>query len=283
VKEKTVPSPRSLGLLAAIAALATATPAFSQPVTCGFDSPAFHLGGVNAQQGWGVTPADVPPSAASVVATPRDGGDHALRLSQAAYGSEFYTEWGCAVGLAPSQDGLDVQWRMNLQDVGGYGWVVELRASNNVPFAWLWIDAGNMWYRVWGVEPQLADGFMTAGAWHTMNIRLDWTARSTTFLMDGQVIAGGAWHAAPSRTLGTFSVRAVVGGGTDAVVFDSFVITRRGGCSGDYNSDGVVSSQDFFDFLNDFFPARAAADVNHDGAVNSQDFFDFLVFFFTGC
>jgi hypothetical protein len=50
---------------------------------------------------------------------------------------------------------------------------------------------------------------------------------------------------------------------------------------GDWNHDGRVNSQDFFDFLSAFF--NSAADFNHDGVTNSQDFFDFLHCFFTAC
>jgi len=52
-------------------------------------------------------------------------------------------------------------------------------------------------------------------------------------------------------------------------------------CPGDFNSDGVVTSQDFFDFVAAFFNNNA--DFNHDGLTTSQDFFDFLVAFFNGC
>lgn len=48
----------------------------------------------------------------------------------------------------------------------------------------------------------------------------------------------------------------------------------------DFNADGVVNSQDLFDFLVAFFAGDA--DFNHDGATNSQDFFDYLVAFFRG-
>jgi len=54
-----------------------------------------------------------------------------------------------------------------------------------------------------------------------------------------------------------------------------------GGCAGDYNGDGSATSQDFFDFLADFFNNNA--DFNRDGSTTSQDFFDFLAAFFAGC
>jgi hypothetical protein len=54
-------------------------------------------------------------------------------------------------------------------------------------------------------------------------------------------------------------------------------------CPADINLDGVVNSQDFFDFLAAFFSGNPTADFNTDGAVNSQDFFDFLSEFFNPC
>lgn len=52
-------------------------------------------------------------------------------------------------------------------------------------------------------------------------------------------------------------------------------------CLADWNSDGSIDSQDFFDFLALFLNSNA--DINADGSTNSQDFFDFLAIFFTGC
>jgi hypothetical protein len=61
-------------------------------------------------------------------------------------------------------------------------------------------------------------------------------------------------------------------------------------CTCDFNADGVLNSQDFFDFLGCFFgtscPPGTNADFNADSVVNSQDFFDFLSCFFAppgGC
>jgi hypothetical protein len=52
---------------------------------------------------------------------------------------------------------------------------------------------------------------------------------------------------------------------------------------GDFNGDGEVTSQDFFDYLGAFFAGEPGADYDLDGEISSQDFFAFLTAFFGGC
>ncbi len=77
-----------------------------------------------------------------------------------------------------------------------------------------------------------------------------------------------------SATLGLFKP-----GTPTQISFD--VPVPSSACAGDWNQDGIVTSQDFFDFVAAFFNNNA--DFNNDGQTNSQDFFDFVAAFFQPC
>ncbi|MBC7772597.1 MAG: hypothetical protein H7210_08905 [Pyrinomonadaceae bacterium] len=81
-------------------------------------------------------------------------------------------------------------------------------------------------------------------------------------------------------SLGTYLIR-VSGSGPAAGAYTLNISSCEPICSCDWNADQVVNSQDFFDFITDFFANNA--DINADGTTNSQDFFDFLTCFFKGC
>jgi len=54
-------------------------------------------------------------------------------------------------------------------------------------------------------------------------------------------------------------------------------------CHADFNSSGVVSVQDLFDFLGAYFQLESDADFNNSGTISVQDIFDFLGAYFAGC
>jgi len=87
---------------------------------------------------------------------------------------------------------------------------------------------------------------------------------------DGVLLGGPSWT--PTQTDGCFVV--------DLGAFE-FQGSTPPTCPPDWNRDGTLNSQDFFDFLAAFFSNNG--DYNHDTITNSQDFFDFLAGFFTGC
>lgn len=85
-----------------------------------------------------------------------------------------------------------------------------------------------------------------------------------------------------------YQVRCVVTNACGSANSNAATLTVQFCCAADFNRDGTVNSQDFFDFLSCFLSPGICApsftpDFNHDGVITSQDFFDFLAAFFTPC
>jgi hypothetical protein len=98
-------------------------------------------------------------------------------------------------------------------------------------------------------------------------------------------LSGGGLPFAAGNWTGGFQWNLTVPVGASQAVHAAFSVNMNAdaGCASDVNADGLVNSQDYFDFLTSFFAADPAADFNEDGAINSQDYFDFLTAFFGGC
>jgi hypothetical protein len=147
--------------------------------------------------------------------------------------------------------GVEVQIQVALTNpltltIGHYFFVPQVKLSNG---AFLWISAP---------KPIVAPGTPFVGdlqAWtRDANLDPDW-------LRIGTDIVGGS--PAPTFNM-TFSLNGDVGI-----------------CACDWDFSGAVNSQDFYEFVTDFF--NGTADFNGSGATDSQDFFDFLTCFFAGC
>ncbi|HRQ73694.1 MAG TPA: GC-type dockerin domain-anchored protein [Phycisphaerales bacterium] len=54
-------------------------------------------------------------------------------------------------------------------------------------------------------------------------------------------------------------------------------------CRADFNKDGAVTSQDFFDYLNAWADGSIFSDWNYDGVINTLDFLAFLNDYARGC
>ena len=89
----------------------------------------------------------------------------------------------------------------------------------------------------------------------------------------------GATGFTPPLPAGTYAFWIQQIGGVCEYQLDFVVVESS--CVADWDRSGAVTSQDFFEFITDFF--MDAADVNGDGFTSSQDFFDFLSAFFVGC
>lgn len=107
-----------------------------------------------------------------------------------------------------------------------------------------------------------------------------WDGAAWRPLADG---LGSSFTVPRGHALGVYANQLAVGGFFESAGGHPSVFFARWTDGADFNTDGGVTSQDFFDFLSAFFSDSPRADFNHDGAITSQDFFDFLGAFFGEC
>jgi hypothetical protein len=140
-------------------------------------------------------------------------------------------------------------------------------------------------YRIYRVTFELGAGVcsLAPNRWHWVSV----FGRSTTYIQTFLATSGagaitGSVAAAslnyptdPWRTLGADCCIAA----TDLAFLVRAV--QQQSLVSDYNCSGVVSVQDLFDFLHDYFGGLHAADIN-GGGLSVQDLFDFLAMYFGG-
>ena len=125
-------------------------------------------------------------------------------------------------------------------------------------------DNGQSWTTALTVGP---DGLETAGGWFFTSLSVaDFVTPNDSVVM--RVVAS-------DTGVGSFVEAAV----DDVRVVASSCSTDP--CEADLNQDGLVTSDDFFDFLGQFF--AGVADFNNDGMTDSSDFFGFFEAFFAPC
>lgn len=132
-------------------------------------------------------------------------------------------------------------------------------SATGAPFHQLWIDGVNA-----GMETASAPYNITSG-----NTRI------------GNYVSGNFRH---EGDIAEFLVYDRALNDTERTAVEAYLRVRIGvgpTCRCDWNGCDGLNSQDFFDFLTDFF--ESDADFNANGSTDSQDFFDFLGCFFGGC
>ncbi len=124
----------------------------------------------------------------------------------------------------------------------------------------------------------LLDDFQTQGIFTGPDLVKDKVIKTGDNL-DGSVVTRLSMSREALNNAGRIAFFAQLEDGRGVVM----VASPQQTCAADFNGDGTVGSQDFFDFLAAFFAEDPRADFNGDAVINSQDFFAFLGAFFTGC
>lgn len=133
-------------------------------------------------------------------------------------------------------------------------------------FQWQYTDAAG-----WHDIPEDADIVLNAGTPTPQFVGHSHGSTTDTIYVNGIQVRNHPRSATFRCTIGN------VCGTATTVPLDLII------CLADFNCDGYLNTQDFFDFLSAFFASDPAGDFNRDGLVNSQDYFDYLSEFFGGC
>ena len=175
--------------------------------------------------------------------------------SSMAYGGQMSFRWTAETGMV----GLG---RLTPDEIGNRGHGVSWDGSVIVGEAVVLDDNGNGAY-IWTPETGMR--------------------RLTDVLADIGVTIPPGWY-----LIAVYGVsadgRTIVGAGINpAGNSEGWVAYLGPACRADFNKDGTVTSQDFFDYLNAWADHSIFADWNYDGVINTIDFLAFLNDYARGC
>jgi hypothetical protein len=141
---------------------------------------------------------------------------------------------------------------------------------------------------VFGNTTGTLHGQASFGGLDSFALHFDCTGRLTwTFQFGGEFADSALTLAlAPGRSIYVAGSTLDALGGPDQGhpgSYDAYVARIAAPATADFNTDSLLNSADFFEFLVAFFASDPSADVNSDNAINSNDFFDFLDAFFRRC